>query len=224
MEGPPVSSRSPNGLQPEPTNPGGASDTFEAIYHAEWPGIVALGWSLTGSWATAEELAQDAFADAYRRWDEVSGKDRPGAWIRRAVINRAASHHRHQAVVTQGLARWSKRHDPTPRPDEDRTGDAATDAVGDPQFWAAVRSLPHQQRAAVALHYLEDRPVADIAPILGCTSATVKVHLHRGRTALAERLRDASGSPASSRPAGTAGAPISRTPATDTVPTSGKEA
>ena len=68
------------------------------------------------------------------------------------------------------------------------TGDHASDAVGDPAFWAAVRSLPERQRACVALHYLEDRAVADIAKVLDSSEATVKVHLYRGRKALAERL------------------------------------
>ncbi len=162
---------------------------FDALYRAEWSGLVALGWSLTGSWATAEELAQDAFADAYRRWDEVGGLERPGAWIRRAVVNRSASHHRHRTVERTGLARWSARSGADDDgPATDRTGDGAADRVGDPAFWAAVRSLPERQAACVALHYLEDRSVADIAEVLDCRPATVKVHLHRGRHALAQRL------------------------------------
>jgi RNA polymerase sigma-70 factor, ECF subfamily len=58
----------------------------------------------------------------------------------------------------------------------------------DHEFWDAVRGLPDRQAQAIALHYLEDRPVADIAEILGCAPATVKVHLHRGRRALADAL------------------------------------
>jgi RNA polymerase sigma-70 factor (ECF subfamily) len=49
---------------------------------------------------------------------------------------------------------------------------------------AAVDALPVQQRVAVALHYLEDRPVAEIAELMGCAPATARVHLHRGRQAL----------------------------------------
>ena len=52
-------------------------------------------------------------------------------------------------------------------------------------FWRAVRRLPTRQAQAIALHYLEDRSVKDIAIILECAEATVKVHLHRGRQALA---------------------------------------
>lgn len=171
--------------------PMGAADAaaFDALYRDEWSGLVALGWSLTGSWAAAEELTQDAFADAYRRWDEVGRLDRPGAWVRRALVNRSSSHHRKRGVEARGLARWTARSsvdaDVT---GTDRTGDQAADHVGDPDFWAAVRALPARQAQCVALHYLEDRPVVEIAEVLGCKPATVKVHLHRGRTALAARL------------------------------------
>jgi len=162
---------------------------FEALYRREWSGLVALGWSLSGSWTAAEELAQDAFADAYRRWDKVGGLDKPGAWLRRAVINRSASFHRHRAVEERGITRLSSRADrDADGVGSDRTGDRATAQVSDPAFWAAVRSLPERQAASVALHYLEDRTVAETAEILGCRPATVKVHLHRARQTLAERL------------------------------------
>jgi len=38
------------------------------------------------------------------------------------------------------------------------------------------------------LHYLADASVAEIATIMDCAESTVKVHLHRGRQALAARL------------------------------------
>ena len=57
------------------------------------------------------------------------------------------------------------------------------------EFWRAVRRLPKHQAQAVALYYLEDAPVAEIAEAMGCAESTVKVHLHRGRQALAKRLQ-----------------------------------
>lgn len=159
---------------------------FDELYRAEWSGLVALGWSLTGRWSVAEELVQDAFADAYRSWDRVGGLDRPGAWLRRAVVNRSASHHRHRSVEDRGLARLDAREGAGAG--SDPTGDGAAERIGDPAFWAAVRALPERQAACVALHYLEDRSVAEIAEVLDCRAATVKVHLHRGRTALARSL------------------------------------
>ena len=55
-------------------------------------------------------------------------------------------------------------------------------------FWKQVRRLPTKQAQAVALHYLEDMSVNDIADVLDCSPNTVKVHLHKGRRTLAERL------------------------------------
>lgn len=163
--------------------------SFDAVYGAEWHGLVALGWSLTGSWAAAEELVQDAFADAYRRWDEVGRLDRPGAWVRRAIVNRSASHGRRRSVERRGVLRLAGRAEAeADGPQDDRTGDDGVARVQDPDFWAALRALPDRQRACLALHYLDDLPVAEIAHAVGCSAATVKVHLHRGRAALAERL------------------------------------
>ena len=47
-----------------------------------------------------------------------------------------------------------------------------------------MQRLPAMQRAAVVLFYFEDRPVAEIADILGISDGSVKVHLHRARQRL----------------------------------------
>jgi RNA polymerase sigma-70 factor (ECF subfamily) len=56
-----------------------------------------------------------------------------------------------------------------------------------------VRRLPKRQAQAVALHYLEDRSVEDIAAILECSTGTVKQHLHRARRRLAALLGEDGG-------------------------------
>jgi RNA polymerase sigma-70 factor (ECF subfamily) len=174
---------------PQPHRAVADPTTFDDLYRSEWSGLVALGWSLTGSWAAAEELVQDAFTDALRRWDEVGTLDKPGAWVRRAVINRAASLGRRRGVERRGLVVLGARQaTDSDGPGDDRTGDDGAARVQDPAFWAALRALPLRQRACIALHYLEDRPVAEIADAVGCSAATVKVHLHRGRRSLAEHL------------------------------------
>jgi RNA polymerase sigma-70 factor, ECF subfamily len=108
----------------------------------------------------------------------VGGFDRPDTWARRVVANRAASRARRSGRAQRANGRWYGRS----------TGTSIDLDPPDEAFWAAVRLLPERQAQAVALHYLEDRPVADIAAVLGCAEATVKVHLHRGRLALARML------------------------------------
>lgn len=68
-----------------------------------------------------------------------------------------------------------------------RTGGPTTPVTPGP-VWAEVAALPLQQRAAVGLRYLDDLTTAAIAEALGCSEATVRVHLHRAHRRLAERL------------------------------------
>ena len=49
---------------------------------------------------------------------------------------------------------------------------------------------PHRQAAAVALYYLDDLSIAEIADALGCAEGTAKAHLHQARRTLADHLRD----------------------------------
>jgi RNA polymerase sigma-70 factor (ECF subfamily) len=54
----------------------------------------------------------------------------------------------------------------------------------------ALRALPAQQRAAVALHYYEDQSAEEVGVLMGCSASTVRTHLLRARKRLAELLAD----------------------------------
>ena len=153
-------------------------ERFEAFYLREFGAMVALAAAVSGSRAGAEDLAQEAMLRAHRRWATVSAYEKPGAWVRRVTINLATSAVRRRATEAKGRLRLlgtSRQVVPGPDPTDHR-------------LWQAVRRLPAQQRAAVALFYLDDMSVGDIAEILGCSPSTAKVHLHRGRKALSTSL------------------------------------
>ncbi|HYO18189.1 MAG TPA: sigma-70 family RNA polymerase sigma factor [Dermatophilaceae bacterium] len=155
---------------------------FEAFYLRELPSLVALARALAGSQGTAEDLAQEAMIAAFRRWDEVARLDIPAAWVRRVCANLATSHLRRRGVETRALLRLGGRR-------QQHTELAPADDA----FWAAVRKLPRRQAQVIALHYVYDMYVSDIALTLECSESTVKVHLVRGRSALAKRLGLAEG-------------------------------
>ena len=54
-----------------------AAPTFESLFAAEYGRVVGLAFVLCGRRVVAEEVAQDAFVQAYRRWSVVSGYDDP---------------------------------------------------------------------------------------------------------------------------------------------------
>ena len=155
--------------------------SFEQFFRREYSSLVALGTALTGDRATGEDLAQEALRITHGRWSDVSGYELPVGFTRRAMIDRASNERRRRGREERALRRLASRR-------LVRGGRAEASPL-DP-LWAEVATLPDNQRAAVALRYVEDLSPAEIADALGCAEATVRVHLHRAHKTLAARLDD----------------------------------
>jgi RNA polymerase sigma-70 factor, ECF subfamily len=164
-------------LRPEVERP---PETFEDFYRREYSPIVGLAYALSGSRSGAEDLAQEAFFAAHRNWERIAGYEQPGAWVRRVVANLSVSAFRRRVAEAKAMTRATFGE----RAELPDLGSA------DPEFWEAVRALPHRQAQVIALFYLEDRPIAEVAEILDMTPGTVKRHLHNGRRTLAHRLQE----------------------------------
>lgn len=145
---------------------------FETLFRDEYATIVRSVGPIVGSVSEAEAIVQDAFAKAFDRWRRVSCYDRPGAWVRRVAIRDAVR-------FAQRERRRPTGDRPTASPDRSAHVDGQLHLIG------ALRTLPPRQRASIVLHHLADWPVAEVADVLGCAEPTVRVHLHRGRAALA---------------------------------------
>jgi RNA polymerase sigma factor (sigma-70 family) len=149
---------------------------FEGFYRAHYAPVVRLAYSLTGSRTIAEELAQEAFVSAHGRWADLYRFDRPDLWVRRVVINRSISYRRREATERRAL---EFLHDPCVALDPE---------LHDESVWAAMRELSPRQAEVLALFYVEDQPLCEVAKTLGLGEETVKTHLKRGRAALAAKL------------------------------------
>ena len=140
--------------------------------------MVGLAYALSGSRSGAEDLAQEAFLAAHRRWDHVGRFERPDAWVRRVVANLSVSSFRRRVVEAKAYARIAMG-----------SGENLPElSVDDVEFWRAVRSLPRRQSQVIALHYLEDMSVLEVARVLDMAEGTVKKHLYDARRTLADRL------------------------------------
>ncbi|MEO5724809.1 MAG: SigE family RNA polymerase sigma factor, partial [Ilumatobacteraceae bacterium] len=149
---------------------------FEDFFRSERPRLLPVAVALTGSREVAHDLVQDAMLRTFRAWSTVAGLDRPGAWTRRVLINMCIDSHRGSERERRALAR-------TPPPGTTDMPDPQTAAL-----WAKVRALPPRQRAAVALHYIDDMSVVDVASTLKVSVGTVKTSLSRARATLARAL------------------------------------
>jgi RNA polymerase sigma-70 factor (ECF subfamily) len=150
---------------------------YTTFFRREVRSLIALAAAIAGT-DRAEEIAQEALLRAHRDWDRISRYDKPGAWVRRVTINLAVSSRRRRSSERRALERVSARRQlDAPPPEVDG-------------FWTLVRRLPQRQAAAVALHYLDDLSIAEIAEALDCAEGTAKAHLFQGRQTLADWLRE----------------------------------
>src|SRR5690606_7402967 len=131
-----------------------AAAGFEAFYTATYPALRRLALGRTGSWAAAEDLAQDAMADAHRRWAVIGRYEDPAAWARRAVLNRSISRLRRGQRERRAVERLAGRT-PAASPDDGPV-------FADDELWAAIRSLSPQQMQVVLLLWFEELTVAEV--------------------------------------------------------------
>jgi RNA polymerase sigma-70 factor (ECF subfamily) len=152
--------------------------TFAAFYQAERTRVVAVVASLTGDRSAAEDIVQEAFATALRKWSTVSHYDRPGDWVKRVAVNRAISRFRRHTTEERALRKIAHERDPLSR-----------DHRRDDPLWSAVRRLPRRQAQVISLMFIDDLTIERTAETLGLSVGAVKSHLHRARTTLAATLQ-----------------------------------
>lgn len=150
----------------------------EARFRSDYRALVGLARLLVDDLGQAEEVVQDAFVALHRHWPRVGD---PGAWLRTTVVNGARGRLRRKAV---GRRHLRVAEPPLTAPPDERVL-LADDALA---VLAALRALPHRQRAVVALRYWAHLSESEIAATLGISTGSVKTHAHRAMGALAVSL------------------------------------
>jgi RNA polymerase sigma-70 factor (sigma-E family) len=149
---------------------------FKEFFEAEFRPLRRLGYLLTGDWAEAEDLAQEAMVRTYRAWSSIRERERPGAYARSVLANHRRSLLRRSMVAQKHAERLRA---------ESYAPDLGEDGM---MLWDAIRSLPARQRTALVLRFYEDLPESEIAQILDAPVGTVKSLVHRGLQKLRERI------------------------------------
>ncbi len=147
-------------------------DQIRAFLEADYDRVVRVVTTVCGDRQRAQDAVQDSLVDAWKGSRNVDDLDR---WVTVVAINRARSRWRSRAAEQRAFERLATR----------RTDDQDDEPeVFDAHLAQALKALPRAQRQVVALHYLLDLSIADVADYLSLAEGTVKTHLHRGRAAL----------------------------------------
>jgi RNA polymerase sigma-70 factor (ECF subfamily) len=151
--------------------------------------LYGLGLKLCGVPEEAEDLVQETFLQAYRKWDQFEGRAKPTTWLYTIASRICQRMHRKRSGEPDRLASLDELvpfGDPKMAVLEGPL-DEQIRKEGRERVEAAITGLPIEFRMPLVLKEIVGLPIAEVAAVLGLKPATVKTRVHRARL----RLRDA---------------------------------
>lgn len=150
------------------------ANAFDDFYRGTSRRTLRYAFGLTGDLTDAQDLTQEAYVRAWQRWGRLSDYDSIEAWLRTVVYRLATDRWRRLAARRAFLAK-APPGGAVPPPSDDTM-----------MVVEVLRTLPPSQRRALAMYYLLDMSIEQIARETGLAVGTVKAHLSRGRSALVQ--------------------------------------
>jgi len=163
----------------------GDQAAFEQLVCLHQRYVFNVAYRVLDDYAEAEDVAQEAFVRAWRGLSGFRGEAKFTTWIYRIVTNLCLNR-------LPKLQRELQRTDPLDEMPDHTTPSpsAAFDEQAQRAFLhAELNRLPAKYRLVLTLRYLEHLSYKEIADVLDVPMGTVKTHIHRARSALAERAR-----------------------------------
>jgi RNA polymerase sigma-70 factor (ECF subfamily) len=158
----------------------GDREAFAALVARHERAVWATAWRVLRDDHAAADAGQEAFLQAFLRLGDLRRPERFGVWVLR-IARRQAIRLARRKAHDAGRSLDETGTVPSVRRDGSKTR-VLTDAE---ELLTAVARLPEHERLVVALHYLEGKPVAEVAAILRRPVGTVTKQLSRA----IERLR-----------------------------------
>lgn len=146
---------------------------LEDLFRAHYARLVKALALVSGSQETAADAVQEAFVKAHLHWRRIQHYDDPVGWIRRVAINKLRDDHRRGGRKDRALQKL-QTHERAPLVEWSN----GVDVTG------LLAELPRQQRLSMALFYVDNLSVAEVAATLKISEGAVKFHLHQGRDKL----------------------------------------
>ncbi len=166
---------------------GGDREAFGRIVERYQRLLCSLAYSATGSLSESEDLAQEAFVDAWRQLRTLREPEKLRPWlcgILRYKVGRLRRSDRQEPVRQAEALELAEE---LPSGDEP-AADLAMDKEEQALLWSALERVPELYREPLVLYYREHRSVEHVAAALDLTEDAVKQRLARGRKFLQERV------------------------------------
>ncbi len=150
--------------------------------------LCSLAYSATGQLSQSEDLAQDAFVDAWRQLAHLREPEKLRSWL--CGILRFKISHRRRADGREPVRQAESIDDSADflASDDQPAPDLAAHKEEQALMWSALERVPENYREPLILYYREHRSIEHVATALDLTEDTVKQRLARGRKILQEQV------------------------------------
>jgi RNA polymerase sigma-70 factor (ECF subfamily) len=163
----------------------GDAAAFESLVRSRMDATYRLTFAILGDGADAADATQEAFVAAWLQLPSLRDLDRFDAWLQRVAVNACR-----MTLRSRGRRRVREISMTELGGADESTFGAAPGRSDAEALRSALRHLSLDQRAILALHYFEGRPVAEVAEILGIPAGTAKSRLFKARSELDKALRE----------------------------------
>ena len=171
-----------------PADMGEPEFDYDVLIKPLEPRMMRSIWRIVRERPAAEDALQDALAIIWKKRAVVARHPNPQALILRIAVTAALdalrkSRRRLQHEIPglqEGRGDDSSAAASVSKGTEDRDLRAA--------ILQAIGRLPKRQAAAMLLRVVEEQSYEEIARAMDCSEATVRIHVMRGKSALARRL------------------------------------
>lgn len=169
----------------------GDAEAFQALYDRHKRRVYSLCLRMTANTAEAEDLAQEAFLQLYRKIGTFRGESAFSTWLHRLSVNVVLMHLRKKSLPAVSLEETTQGggEDDTPKRDFGADDVALAGSIDRLQLQKAVDSLPPGYRTIFVLHDVEGYEHNEIAEIVGCSIGNSKSQLHKARMKLRDLLK-----------------------------------
>src|SRR6266566_7406932 len=119
----------------------GDADAFGELVKRYERMVHSLTFRMTGSIAEAEDLAQDAFVQAYRHLDSFRGESKFSSWLYRLTMNACLNWRKRNQIRVRVYEKWEREQKVDSQPLAKAAADALSQKVRD-----GLLRLPRKQR------------------------------------------------------------------------------
>jgi RNA polymerase sigma-70 factor (ECF subfamily) len=168
----------------------GDAEAFQVLYDMHKRRVYSLCLRMTANTAEAEDLAQEAFLQLYRKIATFRGESAFSTWLHRLSVNVVLMHLRKKGLPVVSLEETTQGgDDDSPKKDFGTEDVALAGSIDRLHLQKAVESLPPGYRSIFVLHDVEGYEHNEIAKIVGCSIGNSKSQLHKARMKLRDLLK-----------------------------------